>query len=158
MEIASTDSDDSETTNERKKMRVSKRCCPHCEETVSYKTYRIHKRMHYDVSRSLWHKQGESTSLSGSPPQLSPPECIIPACASTPRSALTPSALYSAADESPPNFHHDDYGFSDSTGTSSDAEFNKNLKSKCMLLPTFSLFDLYKLHTESLILITAHQD
>ena len=143
MEIASTDSDDRETTHERKKMRVSKRYCPHCEETVSYKIYRTHKRMHYDVSRSLWHKQGESSSLSSSPPELSPPQCIIPACASTSRGARTPSAVCSVADESPPEFHHDDYGFSDSTGTSSDAELNS--KFSLCFSPLF-VYDLYKLH------------
>ena len=103
--MKSTDSEDYELKNERKTLRISRRFCPHCQQTLSYKTYRIHKRMHYDVARSMWHKQDNESPLPSVFPQdleLSPPQVI------SPPAVVTPVQGYSLI-ESPPNFHDDDY-------------------------------------------------
>ena len=111
--MKSTDSEDYELKNERKTLRISRRFCPHCQQTLSYKTYRIHRRMHYDVARSMWHKQDNESPLPSVFPQdleLSPPQVILPPA------VVTPVQGYSLI-ESPPNFHDDDYTFSDSSSS-----------------------------------------
>ena len=111
--MKSTDSEDYELKNERKTLRISRRFCPHCQQTLSYKTYRIHRRMHYDVARSMWHKQDNESPLPSVVPQdleLSPPQVI------SPPAVVTSVQGYSLI-ESPPNFHDDDYTFSDSSSS-----------------------------------------
>ncbi len=34
--------------------RVSQRNCPHCNEIISYKTYRRHKRLFYNSTTNSW--------------------------------------------------------------------------------------------------------
>lgn len=37
-----------------KRPRLDQRYCPHCYETVSYKTYRAHKRLYYNIETNSW--------------------------------------------------------------------------------------------------------
>jgi len=37
--------------------RIDQQVCPHCNEIVSYKTYKTHKRLHYDCGTDTWHQQ-----------------------------------------------------------------------------------------------------
>lgn len=33
---------------------VSRRICPHCSKSVSFKTYKAHRRLFYDRSNDVW--------------------------------------------------------------------------------------------------------
>lgn len=42
-----------------------RRLCPHCDESVSLKTYKSHRRMYYDSSNDTWsHRQRFEEQLS----------------------------------------------------------------------------------------------
>ena len=96
-----------------KRLKPCRRYCPHCNQELSYKTYRTHKRLHYNCDTSSWCKDVDEVSSSESVPQTSP-------CASAPsydsNSILTAASLRSPS-ESPPHFHHDFHPFSDSSTT-----------------------------------------
>ena len=38
----------------RKTLKVDRRHCPHCDELVSIKTYKVHKRQYYDADSGHW--------------------------------------------------------------------------------------------------------
>ena len=77
---------------------VERRHCPHCGKYLSFKTYKVHKRLYYDPNASTW--EGELTKESptiipsqdeSSPPQseeefplpeqeMSPPPCLGKFC------------------------------------------------------------------------------
>lgn len=42
------------STSNRQIIQVEKRFCPHCNKTVSFKTFKAHKRLHYDSSNKKW--------------------------------------------------------------------------------------------------------
>ena len=52
-----------------------RRICPHCNEYVSLKTYKAHRRLHYDAITDRWSRRESSVSeeeedtLEDSPPQ-----------------------------------------------------------------------------------------
>ena len=37
-----------------KRPRPDQRMCPHCNQIVSYKTYRAHKRLYYNSETNAW--------------------------------------------------------------------------------------------------------
>ncbi len=43
-----------ETTMSTTGRDVSRRICPHCSKSVSFKTYKAHRRLFYDRSRGVW--------------------------------------------------------------------------------------------------------
>lgn len=43
---------------------VSRRICPHCSKSVSFKTYKAHRRLFYDATRDHW-LSSSHTSSSG---------------------------------------------------------------------------------------------
>ena len=38
-----------------KRLRTDHRFCPHCNELLSYKTFRAHKRLYYDEHKDEWY-------------------------------------------------------------------------------------------------------
>ena len=54
--------------------RVDRRVCPHCDRSVSYKTYKAHKRLYYDAFEDNWTRtMAESKTDVGeseSPPRV----------------------------------------------------------------------------------------
>ena len=40
-----------------KRPRPSQRFCPHCNEILSYKTYRAHKRLYFDSDNDIWFRE-----------------------------------------------------------------------------------------------------
>ena len=38
----------------RKQLRLDQRVCPHCEQIVSYKTFRTHSRLYYNSETKQW--------------------------------------------------------------------------------------------------------
>ena len=42
------------TSAERHIIRVDKRHCPHCDQYVSLKTFKTHKRLYYDCCNNKW--------------------------------------------------------------------------------------------------------
>lgn len=116
----SSDGDESQSVSTRKIIKVSKRYCPHCQETLSYKTYRIHKRLYFDSYRSSWlaieQPQDEERALSSS-------IILEPSPPTESFMDTSPSLELARQDESPPrDFHHDvQCGFtSESSEGSSD--------------------------------------
>lgn len=43
---------------------VSRRICPHCSKSVSFKTYKAHRRLFYDFSSDQWLTTNEDSVLS----------------------------------------------------------------------------------------------
>ena len=119
----------------RKRMKISKRYCPHCKETLSYKTFRTHKRRFYDVSRSVWHEEvveGLDFYPSCSPPPLSPLLSM---------NEITPTVHN---DASPPSLHHHDIG--QFSGPESESSSRSSLSSSSgMLVSPFMLIMLYSI-------------
>ena len=50
----------------RRILRTGRWLCPHCDQLLSVKTFKAHKRRYYDASRNTWLKKscGQSTSLA----------------------------------------------------------------------------------------------
>lgn len=38
----------------RRQLRPDQRLCPHCNQIVSYKTFRMHKRLYFNVEKRRW--------------------------------------------------------------------------------------------------------
>ena len=60
---------------------MDRRLCPHCDESVSVKTYKAHRRMYYDPTSDKWsHRRTlirEQTSVSDSDDLIdSPPQSV----------------------------------------------------------------------------------
>ena len=55
---------------DRRILRVERRFCQHCDEYVSFKTYRAHKRLYYLPSSGQWiskaSSSGTATDIAGS--------------------------------------------------------------------------------------------
>ena len=49
-----------------KRPRPERRTCPHCDESLSYKTFQKHKRLYYDPLQAVWLKPLVSDSEHGS--------------------------------------------------------------------------------------------
>ena len=49
-------------SNSRPVLRVERRLCPHCQEYLSFKTYKTHKRLYYVSSSDQWISKGSSSS------------------------------------------------------------------------------------------------
>lgn len=75
-----------------------RRLCPHCDESVSLKTYKAHRRMYYDSSNDRWSyrqrfeehissSDSDNGMASESPPhtigEIRPPFPDSPVCASS---------------------------------------------------------------------------
>lgn len=43
-----------EEVSQRRILKVDRRICPHCDKNVSFKTYRLHKRLYYNSSLGTW--------------------------------------------------------------------------------------------------------
>lgn len=104
-----------------KRLRTDQRFCPHCNNLLSYKTYRAHKRLYYNETEETWYhvSQQEGTcdieegppsehvfhsESTGSPPPLSP--CSVPE---------DMSECDDSQEDSPP---HSEAALSDSDGKS----------------------------------------
>ena len=98
-----------------KRLRPDQRICPHCSEIVSYKTFRCHRRLHYNRDTGVWFTNAtekvqevesprldDIESLNGDKSESSPP--------STP--TYDESIGFLNSDESPP--HSDAAVLSDS--------------------------------------------
>ena len=48
------DADPAEEVSRRRVLKVDRRTCPHCDKNVSFKTYRLHKRLYYNSSLCTW--------------------------------------------------------------------------------------------------------
>lgn len=46
----------------RRVVRVERRFCPHCEQSISIKTYRVHKRRFFDGTTKQWIKESSSST------------------------------------------------------------------------------------------------
>ena len=101
----------------RKRVKISKRYCPHCKETLSYKTFRTHKRLYYDSLKSVWLSSGEPPGLDARPMEIQPSPCSPPRL--SPLASVTDDGL-SADNDSPPRLHHDVGCFSEESSSSSD--------------------------------------
>ena len=75
---------------ERTVIKVDRRCCPHCDRSVSLKTYKAHRRLYYDADRDYWQRiddgrsispdgTGDSDSVVSSPPRSVTPTDIMEA-------------------------------------------------------------------------------
>lgn len=42
------------STSSRPILRINRRVCPHCNQIVSLKTYKAHKRLFYDIESAKW--------------------------------------------------------------------------------------------------------
>ena len=63
-----------------KRLKVSERLCPHCNQVLSFKTFQAHKRIYYNAVTGDWIEKGvqsnnldrdddtESTNTDSSPP------------------------------------------------------------------------------------------
>lgn len=63
-------------SGDRRILCVQRRICPHCNKSVSLKTYKMHKRLYYDQECDNWfvsgyshHYSNESKSSSESEPE-----------------------------------------------------------------------------------------
>ena len=54
---------ESEFTSDRSVLHVSRRVCPHCSQSVSFKTFKAHKRLYYDSGRDHWLTTGAGSSV-----------------------------------------------------------------------------------------------
>ena len=45
---------DSDSASSRRLIQIQKRHCPHCNKIVSFKTFKAHKRLHYDSHAKQW--------------------------------------------------------------------------------------------------------
>lgn len=54
MSLEERDPDPVEEVSQRRTLKVDRRICPHCDKNVSFKTYRLHKRLFYDSSVGTW--------------------------------------------------------------------------------------------------------
>ena len=41
-------------SHERRIVHTSRRLCPHCNQNVSFKTYKAHRRLYYDSASDRW--------------------------------------------------------------------------------------------------------
>ena len=56
-----------------KKPKLTHKLCPHCNKQLNLKSYKEHKRLHFDESSKLWHK--EELDVSDSSSIVSLPDC-----------------------------------------------------------------------------------
>ena len=72
--VPSTDSESEKSSYpvRAKKLKTNHRYCPHCDQTLSYKTYRTHKRLHYNPS-GVWSTGTQETSELSSSESLPDP-------------------------------------------------------------------------------------
>ena len=70
-----------------KRLRPNQRNCPHCCEIVSYKTYRAHKRLHYNIETDTWFKNDSLSQWTDNGPtqdddnhhkEIESPPCFSP--------------------------------------------------------------------------------
>lgn len=45
---------DASRSEEHRTVRTSRRLCPHCDQCVSFKTYKAHRRLYYDPASDRW--------------------------------------------------------------------------------------------------------
>ena len=46
----------------RKQLRPDERICPHCDQIVSYKTYRMHRQLYFNIDSSRWFRDIQSST------------------------------------------------------------------------------------------------
>ena len=54
---------------ERRIRKVDRRICPHCNKNVSYKTYKSHRRLYFNVSLGTW-------IINQDEVQVDPEDCV----------------------------------------------------------------------------------
>ena len=84
-----------------KRPRPNQRLCPHCSQIVSYKTYRSHRRLHYNCDDDSWFSVASAETLDEQSEETDLLESESPASSPTfDEDTLT------CTEESPP---HSDY-------------------------------------------------
>lgn len=53
-------------TQPEKRLKISERECPHCDQVLSFKTYQAHKRIFYNAMTGDWIKKGNNIHDSAS--------------------------------------------------------------------------------------------
>ena len=51
-------------TTSRRIIQVEKRLCPHCNKILSFKTFKAHKRLHFDALSGKWQVSSATSHLS----------------------------------------------------------------------------------------------
>ena len=57
--------DASSNPKRRRQLRPDQRVCPHCDQIVSYKTFRMHKRLYFNVENKRWFCGDARSSTEG---------------------------------------------------------------------------------------------
>lgn len=86
--------------------RVDRRVCPHCDKSVSYKTYKAHKRLYYDAFGDTWTRTTSERENSDVVESESPPRVV----ANTVVDPLEPEDI-NMDDLQPPSAEYDDNTF-----------------------------------------------
>ena len=82
-----------------KRLRLDQRYCPHCSQTVSYKTYRAHKRLYYDENAGVW--LSNPSLLHEPPPDVNDEDSLSPVASRSGSPTLVPPEEIDVC-ESPP--------------------------------------------------------
>ena len=59
----------------RPKLHVERRHCPHCQQHVSLKTYKAHRRLYHNADSGVWESIDSSSFLVAQAGEESPPRC-----------------------------------------------------------------------------------
>ena len=114
---------------EMKRPKLRERCCPHCNEIVSYKTYKAHKRIHYCYQSNTWFDGYQATTQQISFSSDSEPDESF-SCESSPRSSPERDNDFSMCltdiDDSESFPPLSDPGLSDSDSHSHDEEIDES--------------------------------
>ena len=102
----------------KKKIKISRRYCPHCKENLSYKTFRTHKRLYYDSVKSVWHEEFPLRACADI--HVPPPPCSPPGL--SPLLDVTENEPSDEIIDSPPCLQHDVRPFSESDQNSSTSD------------------------------------
>lgn len=105
-----------------KRRRTDQRNCPHCNRILSYKTFRLHKRLYYNEDTSEWCREAGDSEVSGDATQSTNeepyPDLECDTCDSAPNSPENPNqrisdspplsdaAIYSDSDSDPDSVIH----------------------------------------------------
>lgn len=65
-------------SGERRIVHTSRRLCPHCNRSVSFKTFKAHRRLYYDPARDRWVARGQADNLTASSARETPADHDMP--------------------------------------------------------------------------------
>ena len=58
-------------------VRTSRRLCPHCNQSVSFKTFKAHRRLYYDSAHDQWLGKADDSTRASSTIEMSV-DCDLP--------------------------------------------------------------------------------